>query len=79
MKHRKAVEFKKYVVNPEPMTVPAYDQFIEPLLRYLVQQTKGVIAKLADEAAGLAFGLTDKYRQVLLPIGVQSMYKNRAG
>lgn len=61
------------------MSVPTYDQFIEPLLRYLVQQPEGVAAKLAHEAAASALGLTEADRQVLLPSGAQPMYKNRAG
>ncbi|MES2229095.1 MAG: restriction endonuclease [Pseudomonadota bacterium] len=61
------------------MSVPTYDQFIEPLLRYLVDQPEGVPAKLAHEAAASLLGLTDEDRQVLLPSGAQPMYKNRAG
>lgn len=61
------------------MTVPTYDQFIEPLLRYLVENPDGVSAKLAHEEAANALGLTDEDRQQLLPSGAQPMYKNRAG
>lgn len=61
------------------MAVPTYDQFIEPLLRYLVQNPDGVSAKLAHEEAANALGLTDGDRQQLLPSGSQLIYKNRAG
>lgn len=61
------------------MAVPTYDLFIEPLLRYLVQNPEGVPAKLAHEQAAGALGLTDEDRQQLLPSGAQPMYKNRAG
>jgi restriction system protein len=61
------------------MSVPTYDQFIEPLLRYLVRNPDGVAAKLAHEEAANALGLTEEDRQTLLPSGAQPMYKNRAG
>lgn len=61
------------------MTIPTYDRFIEPLLRFLVQHPDGVSAKLAHEEAANALGLTDQDRQQLLPSGAQPMYKNRAG
>jgi restriction system protein len=61
------------------MPVPTYDQFIEPLLRYLVRNPDGVAAKLAHEEAANALGLTEEDRQTLLPSGAQPMYKNRAG
>lgn len=61
------------------MAVPTYDQFIEPLLRLLVANPDGVLAKVAHEEAANALGLTDEDRQQLLPSGAQPMYKNRAG
>ncbi|PKO73530.1 MAG: restriction endonuclease [Betaproteobacteria bacterium HGW-Betaproteobacteria-17] len=61
------------------MAVPTYDQFIEPLLRCLVQNPNGVSAKLAHEEAANALKLTDDDRQQLLPSGSQLIYKNRAG
>lgn len=61
------------------MTVPTYDQFIEPLLRYLVSHPQGVSAKEAHEHAAIALGLSDDDRQQLLPSGSQLIYKNRAG
>ena len=61
------------------MAVPTYDQFIEPLLRFLVEHPEGVTAKLAHDQAANALHLSDVDRQQLLPSGTQPMYKNRAG
>lgn len=60
------------------MTVPTYDKFIEPLLRYLALNPDGVTAKLAHDQAALALGLSDEERQEMLPSGAQLIYKNRA-
>jgi restriction system protein len=48
------------------MTVPTYDQFIEPILRYLAQHPEGVLAKDAHEAAAVALHLSDEDRAQLL-------------
>ena len=61
------------------MTVPTYDQFIEPILRYLAQHPEGVLAKDAHEAAAVALHLSDEDRAQLLASGTQRTYKNRAG
>jgi restriction system protein len=61
------------------MTVPTYDKFIEPILRFLATQPSGAPAREAHEAAAQALGVTDSDRQELLPSGVQLVYKNRAG
>lgn len=61
------------------MPVPTYDQFIEPLLRFLAGHPDGVAAKLAHEQAANALGLSDEDKQELLPSGAQPIYKNRAG
>jgi len=61
------------------MAVPTYDRFIEPILRYLVAHPEGALAKDAHDAAAAALGLTDEDRAELLPSGVQTIYKNRAG
>lgn len=60
------------------MTVPTYDQFIEPILRFLAQQSAPVAAKDAHEAAAQALGLTLEQRQETVPSG-QLVYKNRCG
>jgi restriction system protein len=61
------------------VTVPTYDKFIEPLLRFLASNPDGVAAKLAHDQAAIALGLTDDERQEMLPSGSQLIYKNRAG
>lgn len=61
------------------LPVPTYDQFIEPILRYLYERPDGALAKDAHEAAAAALGLTEADKAELLPSGVQAVYKNRAG
>ena len=61
------------------MSVPTYDKFIEPVLRFIAAYPEGVLARDAHEAAALALGLTDADRQELLPSGMQLVYKNRIG
>ena len=61
------------------MTVPTYDQFIEPILRFLAKNPDGAPAKLAHESAASALGLSVEDRLQLLTSGTQLVYKNRAG
>src|SRR6185503_17625800 len=61
------------------MPVPTYDRFIEPIIRYLAAHPAGAPARDVHDAAALALGLTDTDRAELLPSGVQTVYKNRAG
>ena len=61
------------------MPVPTYDQFIEPILRYLAQHQDGAPARDAHEAAAAALQLSDADRAEVLPSGTQRVYKNRAG
>lgn len=61
------------------MPVPTYDLFIEPVLRYLAASPIGVRARDVHDAAASALGLTEADRAVVLPSGVQRVYKNRAG
>ena len=61
------------------MPVPTYDQFIEPVLRYLAEHPDGASARDAHDAAADVLGLTDDDRAELLPSGQQTVYKNRAG
>ena len=59
------------------MQVPTYDQFIEPVLRFLATQKEPVAARIvADQAANL-LQLSEQQRQELLPSGTQQTYKNR--
>ncbi|KAA0892555.1 restriction endonuclease [Pusillimonas sp. ANT_WB101] len=60
------------------MPVPTYDQFIEPIFRYLAINTDGAPARVVHEAAADTLGLTLEQRQVTLNSG-QAVYKNRAG
>lgn len=60
------------------MSVPTYDQFIEPILRYLAATPEGASARDAHEAAAQALNLSQAQRQELIASG-QATYKNRAG
>ena len=62
-----------------PATLPTYDRFIEPLLRFLAGRPEGAPAREAHEAAADALGLDVAARQQLLSSGAQLIYKNRAG
>lgn len=44
------------------MTVPTYDQFIEPILRFLSRNPDGALAKFAHDAAAPALELTGEER-----------------
>lgn len=61
------------------MTVPTYDQFIEPLLRYLAAHPDGAKTSDAHEAVADRLGLTADDRAARIPSGVQPLYKNRNG
>jgi restriction system protein len=61
------------------MSVPTYDKFIEPVLRFLASHPDGAPAKDAHEAVADALGVSGEDRQELLPSGSQPIYKNRAG
>lgn len=59
------------------MSVPTYDQFIEPILRFLASKRDGSPTHEVHEAAATALGLTAEQRQKLISSG-QPTYKNRA-
>jgi len=61
------------------MPIPSYDQFIEPVLRFLVANPDGARATDTYAAAAGALGLTQQDREQLLPSGKQAVYKNRIG
>lgn len=63
----------------ERMPVPAYNQFIEPLLRYLAQHPEGVEAANAHDAVADALKLSEGDRAERVPSGAQQIYKNRNG
>jgi len=60
------------------MSVPTYDQFIEPVLRFLATKAEGAPTRDAQEAAAETLHLTEEQRQELIASG-QATYKNRAG
>jgi restriction system protein len=59
------------------MSVPTYDQFIEPILRFLASRPEGVQAKEAHEAAANVLQLDEDQRQETVSSG-QLTYKNRS-
>lgn len=61
------------------MSIPTYDKFIEPMLRYLVRQPDGATASMVYEAVASALGITEDDKLTLLPSRTQPVYKNRAG
>src|SRR5271166_3673700 len=61
------------------MSVPTYDQFIEPVMRYLAEHPEGAPARDVHDAAADALHLSDADRAELLPSGAQRVYKNRVG
>jgi restriction system protein len=61
------------------MTVPTYDRFVEPILRFLAAHPEGALARDVHEAAAKALAISEEDRQERLPSGVQQTYKNRAG
>ena len=61
------------------MPVPTYDQFIDPLLRYLAAHPEGARTGEIQEALADEMGFSEEERQELLPSGAQAVYKNRIG
>src|SRR5215470_13312396 len=61
------------------MSVPTYDQFIDPILRYLAQHPEGAGVRDVADATAKVLGLNDEDRTQLLPSGRQPVYRNRAG
>ncbi len=61
------------------MAVPTYDQFIEPVLRYLAAHPEGAVARDVHDAAADALGVAEADRAEVLPSGAQLVYKNRIG
>lgn len=58
--------------------LPTYDQFIEPVLRVLIQYPDGLRAAEVHDAAANYLKLTAEQRSELLSSG-QAVYKNRCG
>jgi restriction system protein len=61
------------------MTVPTYDQFIEPLLRYLAAHIDGAAITDIYEALANEMKLTPDERGEMLPSGAQAVFKNASG
>jgi restriction system protein len=61
------------------MSVPSYDRFIEPILRYLASHPDGGAARDIDDAAASALQLTEADKRGLSASSIQPVYKNRAG
>lgn len=61
------------------MTIPTYDKFIEPILRYLAKHPEGTPASKVHEAASTTLGISEDEKLALLPSRTQPVYKNRAG
>jgi restriction system protein len=61
------------------MAIPSYDEFIEPLLRYLAAQPEPVPTSTAYTALADAVGPTPEDRAALLPSGTLRVYHNRIG
>lgn len=61
------------------MSVPTYDQFIDPVLRFLATRVEGATTRETYEEAARILNLSDADRQELLPSGSQPTYKNRIG
>jgi restriction system protein len=61
------------------MTVPTYDQFIEPLLRYLAEHVEGARIVEACDAIATRLKLSADDRAEMLPSGKQLVYRNRIG
>lgn len=60
------------------ISLPTYDQFIEPILRVLQQYPEGLRAAEVHDAAADYLQLTQEQRSELLSSG-QAVYKNRCG
>lgn len=61
------------------MAVPTFDQFIEPLLRYLVAHPDGVTMTQATDALADHFKLSESDRAELIPSNRQTVVRNRTG
>jgi restriction system protein len=59
------------------MSVPTYDKFIEPILRYLAKHPNGERASVVYEAAAEALGIDEEDKLMVLPSRTQPVYKNR--
>lgn len=61
------------------MSVPTYDRFIEPVLRFLAAHPSGAPVAEVREGVAETTGLTAEDRAALLPSGGQPVFSNRIG
>jgi restriction system protein len=61
------------------MSIPTYDKFIEPVLRYLAEHPDGERASVVYEAAADALAVSEDDKLMVLPSRTQPVYKNRVG
>ncbi len=61
------------------MSIPTYDKFVDPILRFLGGHPEGAPTPVVYEAVANALGIDENERLVLLPSKTQPIYKNRAG
>lgn len=61
------------------MSVPTYDQFIEPVLRFLATQPEGATTREVQDAAARVLQLSPAQREELIPSGNQPTFRNRTG
>jgi restriction system protein len=59
--------------------LPTFDQFIEPLFRFLAEQAEPVRVSVVHEALSSRMGLSSEQQTILLPSRGQPVYKNRIG
>ena len=53
------------------MSIPSYDKFIEPMLRYLARHAEGAPASVVYDAVGSALDITEDDKLTLLPSRTQ--------
>ncbi|HEY3355785.1 MAG TPA: winged helix-turn-helix domain-containing protein [Polyangia bacterium] len=61
------------------MSIPTYDQLIDPLLRALAEHPEGMRTTEAYEAVATKVRLTEGERAQMLPSKIQPVYHNRIG
>ncbi|WP_285417899.1 hypothetical protein [Pseudomonas sp. efr-133-TYG-5] len=61
------------------MSVPTYDQFIEPVLRFLAAHPEGASAGEAHEASALTLDLSEAQRQETIASGQATIKTAQAG
>jgi restriction system protein len=61
------------------MSIPTFDEFIEPLLRTLHENPDGIRTQDAYEKVAARVGLSEEEKDEFIPSGDQETYKNRIG